>query len=47
MTNKPMTDKARARMYFKRWKAGMTLKPDEILMVKKFYPFMRTNREVR
>lgn len=47
MPNKPMTDKARARMYFKRHKAGMTLTNGEILLVKRFYPFMRTNMEVR
>lgn len=41
MAKKPMTDKAKARMYFKRWKSGMGLAPDEILMVKRYYPFLR------
>ena len=47
MAKKPMTDKAKARMYFKRWKAGMTLTLEEILMVKKYYPFMRKIRGVK
>lgn len=47
MTNKPMTDKARARMYFKRAKTGMTLLPEEWTLVKRFYPFMRNGTEVR
>lgn len=47
MTNKPMTDRAQARMYFKRWKAGMAVSPDEVLLIQKWYPFMRTATEER
>ena len=41
MTNKPQTDKQKAHMFFKRFKAGMTITPGEMLLVKKYYPGMR------
>ena len=38
---KEQTPKERARMLFKRSKAGMALTDDEVKTVKQFYPFMR------
>lgn len=41
MAEKKQSEKERARMYFKRLKAGMGISHDELLLVKRYYPHMR------
>ena len=45
MTNKPQTDKQKAHMYFKQRKAGMPVSPENMVLVKRYYPGMR-NQDV-
>lgn len=46
MSNKPLTDKKNARMYFKRLKAGMDITADQYKLVCRFYPFMKNTSTV-
>jgi hypothetical protein len=41
MPEKPMSDKRKAHMLFKRFKAGMSITDDEMILVKQYYPFVR------
>ncbi|MDP2365979.1 MAG: hypothetical protein Q8M94_19680 [Ignavibacteria bacterium] len=40
MTEKPMTEKGRAHMFFKRHKAGMKLAEDEMKLMIKYYGYL-------